>query len=285
MFNTNPFIVVDKTGSASTSNSACCGCFRRGNRETLLEMYSVNVTKGPSHNKRCFDKTRIGPPDHDCFLNEKSPKKNQAKTLTKENANFSDYELADDAISLDKKYLNKWYTNPNNRLVTKDECLSYTPVNGKEELPCIHKYYIKHRTVKDGTKKSDNNCRVVCADKCSINKDRINKNVTNYASVKEIYGYCTLPKYKKQKYNNSRDYLKCMTLPKRITPDGTHIYYWCDIKKPENGGKCNLFTFRIEYKVGKYYNYASAYVNGSSGSFRRWCCCGGLNREQLLSNR
>lgn len=241
MSNTNPFIVVDKSGSgsASTSNSACCGCFHRANRETLLEMYSVNLTKAPSRNKRCFDKTHIGPSDHECFSNEKSPKKNQAKTLTKENANFSEYELADDAISLDKTCLNTLYTDPDNRPVTKGECASYTTVNGKEELPCIHKYYVKHRTVKDGTKKSDNNFRAVGNDKFSMNKDRINKNVSEHDGVKEIYGYCTLPKYKKQKYNDS-----CVKLPKRITPDGTHIYYWCDIKKNKNGGKCSLNHFK-----------------------------------------
>lgn len=196
-------------------------------------MYSVSVRCNKQ--KQCSGRARIGPPDHNCLVTEKSPKKDEGKTqTTKENANFSEFEFADDAISLDKKYLNSCFTNPNSGVVIKDECIPYTTVTGKEELPCIHKYYLKHtlpvKDIETMTNNSDN-FQLMYIDKCMVNKDKINKNLNGNPIMKEVYGYCTLPKYRKKKICNSKDILKYMNLPKRITPDGTHIYYWCDVKK------------------------------------------------------
>lgn len=245
----NLFVVVDKIGSASTSNSACCGCFQRRNRETLLEMYRVGVLC--NDHRKCSERTRLGPSDSDCLLSEKLHKKGPKNDKDLQgNTNYPEYEFADDAINLDTKNTNSHSTSFSKRLVTQYECNPYINVNGKEELPCIHKYYFKDTSPKkeiDTISKSPEYFPILHNNKNLLNKDQINKNLngnSNRLTIKNVYGYCTLPKNKK-KHRDSKYLLKHIVPPKRITPDGTHIYYWCDLQKKENCGKCLLQTFKF----------------------------------------
>ncbi|KAG5870824.1 hypothetical protein JTB14_021490 [Gonioctena quinquepunctata] len=241
----------DKTGSASTSN--CCGCFQRRNRETSLEMYSMGCTV---HNhKKCSRRARIGPPDSDCAFTEE-PSKSQTKLKeTHENANFSsiaEYELADDAISLDKKgvseCVSKFYDPAKNLYIT---------VNGKEELPCVHevKYCLADIEAavnsKYINKLSENNRKTFA--KLAENSDRLKENKNengnfSQSNMRNVYSYCTLPKNRRRN-SCQKFWLKHINPPKRVTPDGTHIYYWCDVQKKndselDDGAYNPLWTMR-----------------------------------------
>lgn len=206
-------------------------------------MYSISVRC--SDHKKCSERARLGPPDSDCLLNEKSSKKDRKKMKDSQgNSNYAECEFADDAINLDKKHANSYSTSLYDELGAKDEYNQCITVNGKEELPCIHKYYFK-----DTSSKKDDDMILKNADhspaihnKLSLNKDKINRNLNGNFSkgtMKNVYGYCTLPKNKK-KSSNSKMFLKHIIPPKRITPDGTHIYYWCDVQKKQNSGECLL---------------------------------------------
>lgn len=93
------FVVVDNIGSASTINSTCCGCFQRRSRESLLEMYSIRARC--SNYKQHTEVVRLRPPK--CFTNETLTNKVKKKSKNLQgNANFEDFEFADDAISLDE---------------------------------------------------------------------------------------------------------------------------------------------------------------------------------------
>ncbi|XP_056638136.1 uncharacterized protein LOC130446095 isoform X1 [Diorhabda sublineata] len=212
----------DETGSASTSNTACCGCFQRRNREALLEMYSMRC----SDHKKCSERARLGPIDSDCAFAIRTCRSNNKKSR---NANYTECEMADDAISLDKKGItttdNKCYDHVKNMYIT---------VSGKEELPCVH--YFADNTNKELSVNS----------KDGIVKFRKNVNGNyNLISMKNIYSYCTLPK-SRRKVNGRK--LSRHFPPKRITPDGTHIYYWCDLNKEDgeldDGAYNPLWTMR-----------------------------------------
>ncbi|CAG9860503.1 unnamed protein product [Phyllotreta striolata] len=222
----------DKTGSASASNSTCCGCFQRRNREALLEMYSLRC----SDHRKCAERARLGPADHDCALANAKIKE------THRNANYAECELADDAISFDKK-------RPGDCPVANYDHAKnlYITVSGKEELPCIHeiKYFM-----------SDNNKEMknICTEKHDVGADKeraasiktVNGNV-NHFNMKSIYSYCTLPK-SKRKECCQKNLARHIIPPKRITPDGTHIYYWCDLNKKDceldDGAYNPLWTMR-----------------------------------------
>lgn len=53
--------------------------------------------------------------------------------------------------------------------------------------------------------------------------------------------YCTLPKRKRDSVHHSMWYRETIRVPMRTTPDGTDIYYWCDISKEhDKDGKNNF---------------------------------------------
>ncbi|XP_028133730.1 uncharacterized protein LOC114328942 isoform X1 [Diabrotica virgifera virgifera] len=221
----------DETGSASTSNTACCGCFQRRNREALLEMYSMRC----SDHKLCAERARLGPIDSDCAFAVRACRANKKRAA--ENANCAEYELADDAICLDRK---------TDCILANAKCFDhaknmYITVSGKEELPCVH--YIQ-----------DNNLtKDIDKEEIAINKERtvkcnrnVNGNYNHLNSMKSIYSYCTLPKSRRK--SEQKMLLKHIIPPKRVTPDGTHIYYWCDLNKKDyeldDGAYNPLWTMR-----------------------------------------
>lgn len=226
------FVVVDIFGSASTSNSTCCGCFQRRNRDTLLEMYSVRTR----YNTYKHRSEAVRPLK--CLTNENLPNKFKKNSKCSQgNDNFEECEFADDAISLDKTCINRHYTSLHNVIYKKNNWNPYITVNGTEELPCIHKYYLKNISIKttDVGKVSKNEFSF---DNLA-STDKIINNVNKHSCcLRQVYGYCTLPKNRKKKICNSKYLFKNIIPPKRITSDGTHIYYWCDLQKIENTGKC-----------------------------------------------
>ncbi|XP_074037580.1 uncharacterized protein isoform X2 [Leptinotarsa decemlineata] len=237
----------DKTGSASTSN--CCGCFQRRNRETQLEMYSIGCSV---HNhKTCSQRARLGPPDSDCAFTEKLSKSRKKLKETQQNANFTEYELADDAISMDRKCtsecVSKFYDPAKNLYIT---------VNGKEELPSVHevKYCLEDTEPEANPKyihKLSENNRVQCNKVMNVDRLRVNGNENgnfNHVNIRNVYSYCTLPK-SRRRVSCQKFWLKHINPPKRITPDGTHIYYWCDVQKKndselDDGAYNPLWTMR-----------------------------------------
>lgn len=198
-------------------------------------MYSVSVTC--SDHKNCSMRVRLGPPDSDCFYAEKMNKSREQINECQQNANYAEFEFADDAIDMDKKGNLNQTKNRQTASCNKEQN-PYITVNGKEELPCVHeiKYYMKENNT-NGVKEI-----FECHSNKAINKNKpvINKNFNgnfNKINMRNVYSYCTLPKNKKKinyaKYNPIRH----INPPKRITPDGTHIYYWCDIPKKDICGK------------------------------------------------
>lgn len=226
------FVVVDNIGSASTINSTCCGCFQRRSRDSLLEMYSMRARC--NNYKQRNEVVRLRPPK--CFTNESLTKKvSKNSKYLQGNANLEDFEFADDAISLDETYIERHFTSMHKLILKKTNWNPYIIVSGKEELPCIHKFYLKNISMKTEVGK-------ISKTESSFDKkrtDKILRNVNVHSCLRQVYGYCTLPKNRKKKMCNSKYLFKNIVPPKRITSDGTHIYYWCDVQKIENSGKCS----------------------------------------------
>lgn len=133
----------------------------------------------------------------------------------------------------------------------------YITVNGKEELPCIHKYYLKNISMKTDVGK-------ISKTEPSFDKtmtDKIIRNVNVHSCLRQVYGYCTLPKTRKKKICNPKYLFKNIVPPKRITSDGTHIYYWCDVQKIENTGKCSQkSTLLFPYCISKSHRVYICYI-------------------------
>lgn len=214
-------------------------------------MYSVSVRC--SDHKKCALRARLGPPDSDCCNAEKMNKSHRRIKESQQNANYAEFEFADDAISLDKEGENEILPNScvnnenaldwtdNSEIESKNKDKRYITVNGKEELPCVHeiKYYVKENNAY-GTKEIFEchqipSNKIVNKNNSKINNKNLNGNF-NHVNMRNIYSYCTLPKVKKKVNNCTKNHVvKHIIPPKRITPDGTHIYYWCDIQKKDCG--------------------------------------------------
>lgn len=212
-------------------------------------MYSVSLRC--SDHKKCSERAPLGPPDNYCVTND-----HEKIEDVEGNSNYPECEFADDAITMDKQKDNN-FKSCINRLEPQETSNPYITVNGKEELPCIHKYYMKDSLVqKDTTQQPKESVKVSIATRNKIiyNNDKINMNINYNAcavSLKNVYGYCTLPKNKKKR-GTTKFLLKTVSPPKRVTPDGTHIYYWCDIKKKDNGGKSEYITDSILGLIGNF---------------------------------
>lgn len=201
----------------------------------------------------------------------KHKQKKKQKETARRNANYTEFEFADDAISLNNE--TQVREQPNSQMGTMQETSftenPYITVNGKEELPCvceIKKYAANissgdncavspKKSAKTETKLS-NNEKVKCANATNnINKNanaKVNNFDGNYNKlyVSKIYSYCTLPKRTKNGTTTASGVINkgCRPIfipPKRITPDGTHIYYWCDLHKKCNNGKYALWWILI----------------------------------------
>ncbi|CAH0560598.1 unnamed protein product [Brassicogethes aeneus] len=244
----------DISGTASISGKNCCGCFNKTKRDsiTLLEMYKRKCNN-PS---KCAQRAPLGPPGTLCkctpqinsLLNQSDYEVDKEKVKIKsrkkhkcQNANYT-FEIADDAISLNNESgddRSPSRNSPTSLKSQKESDNSYINVNGKEELPCpeqIGKYCISDldlskKTPNKNKENIETDAKILDIDsEC----DKLNKNIDgnyNKLSIKNVYSYCTLPKSKK---TNNQKNIKYSGPPKRITPDGTHIYYWCDVQKKVN---------------------------------------------------
>lgn len=208
---------------------------------------------------KCAQRAPLGPPDNcNCqpppqinnLMNQseyevgKEKKKARKKTKQiRENANYTEFEFADDAISLNNESFDERPASRNSNSSQKEPTVTENPyinVNGKEELPCveeIQKYCISDNiSVAPKTNKTEP--KIVITQPNNVNNERIKLDGNyNKLSIKSIYSYCTLPKNRKFVNNHKNFWFRHIVPPKRITPDGTHIYYWCDLHKKGHNGK------------------------------------------------
>lgn len=264
--------MVVVSGPASASKAGCCGCFQRQKRESiaLSEMYC----RACSSPEACAQRAPLGPLDDQCMCNthkihsllnqseyelgkEQTKTKNQKKIRDlRDNANFTEFEFADDAISLNGDSCEDRppsRTSLNSSKSFKETTCTENPyinVNGKEELPCaqeIRKYPISNdisvlpnkqnefNSDIDKVTNAKDNVKIVSNDNINIYIDKEPLNFdSNYNKLvyNKLHRCCTLPK---QKFRNKTLYRPIVIPPHRITPDGTHIFYWCDL--PRKTGK------------------------------------------------
>lgn len=240
----NVLVVVERSGPASASKLNCCGCFHRKKRASLV--LSDIYTHPCSVHGNCAERSPLGPPDDACSVpsnisnimkecdyeagHEKATNKKTRKKHLK--VSYEEFEFAADAISLNNKTAEERPSN--NRGSTKSLNIEnpYVTVNGKEELPCVQeiKDYNAPKTMQDNNLLKTDNLG-------NRNEERASKfdRNCNRLALRKIYSYCTLPKRK----TGTDGYRKSCFIspPKRVTPDGTHIYYWCDLQKKCGGGK------------------------------------------------
>ncbi|KAF5270103.1 hypothetical protein FQA39_LY08515 [Lamprigera yunnana] len=257
--------VRDVSGPASASKGGCCGCFRRHKRESIaLSDIYCRLCSSPT---TCIQRAPLGPLEDQCICNprhniesllnqsdyELGKEQMKTKSYTKirdlrNNANFAEFEFADDAISLNG---DAQEDRPSSRTSNasaqsfKDTTLTENPyinVNGKEELPCseeMKKYAISNdvsilpkQNVTDASndivKLKDIDIKIIANNNMNTNEKETGNFDSNYNKLAQTkHHYYTLPKQKiKQKFNRH-----IIIPPQRITPDGTHIYYWCDVSK------------------------------------------------------
>lgn len=240
---------------------SCCGCFHRRKRDSLA-LSEVYYRPCLTHGK-CALRSPLGPPENKCNCNseltvnsilvesEYEVGKEKVKTKSKkkpkevrENSNYAEFEFADDAISLNSESLDDRPPSRTSVGSAKSHGAEnpYITVNGKEELPCVEEIKNYNCAAKE-TKTSDihkTNCNEA---KVQVNNDNVHSRCRfdgnyNKLAISKVYSYCTLPKRKNG--NNHKAQLHCIMPPKRITPDGTHIYYWCDLRKKCVHGKVYL---------------------------------------------
>lgn len=209
----------------------------------------------------CAQRSPLGPPENKCactakianVLTEseyelgKEKSKNRSKkqkSVREREDNYAEFEFADDAISLNNEDFEDRPLSRNS-VCEKETSFTENPyitVNGKEELPCVEEikpFVSPKHTVE--TKIDRNKLRALLH--TNDNLPNFDGNYNKLVSSK-ISSYCTLPKRKDGYKSHHHIFLNP---PKRITPDGTHIYYWCDLRKKCNG-KLILLAFTI-------YNY------------------------------
>lgn len=252
--------------SSATNKTECCGCFQRKKRDSIA--LSDIYCRKCSTTGNCAQRSPLGPPENQCtctssssnhkianlLLNQsdyeigKEKYRSKPKKKIKEKHNNTEFEFADDAISLNNDNLEERPPSRTSLQSNKETSFTDNPyinVNGKEELPCVqeinNKYCISnHIMVPNRNNEKTENDKVIIINNDNNVKNKINTNFDgNYnklLSVSKIYSYCTLPKRK----NTNNHKIKPINPPKRVTPDGTHIYYWCDLPKKINSGKIYL---------------------------------------------
>ncbi|KAL3267357.1 hypothetical protein HHI36_011488 [Cryptolaemus montrouzieri] len=214
----------------------------------------------------CAQRAPLGPPEYECtcqsvpqinkLINqsdyeigkEKSFKIRKKIKRPTENTT-KEFEFADDAISLNNESFDD---EPSiiNKSSTENP---YLNVNGKVELPITYmngkisqKRETNDKNIDLNSEKKDDTNSNSRADHIQDIVNRLKDDKTldgNYNKVgfKKIYSYCTLPKNKKIASNIPKVIYRPLIPPKRVTPDGTHIYYWCDIHKKGHSGKLSTF--------------------------------------------
>ncbi|XP_045479301.1 uncharacterized protein LOC123684181 isoform X1 [Harmonia axyridis] len=263
----------DKSGPTSSTKPACCGCFLRKKRDSLvlLEMYRT-ACQEPS---RCSARAPLGPPEYNCtcesvpqitkLINQSEYEVGKEKYLKirrkakkPQQKSTKEFEFADDAISLNNETFDD---DPPviNKALTENP---YLNVNGKVEVPLTtlnERFYPKESSLKtnnvtsiDKDDATNSNARTEHIQDV-VNRLKDDKNLDkneNKLVLKKIYSYCTLPKNKKVSTDTvPKAVYRPSVPPKRVTPDGTHIYYWCDIHKRgpselDDGAYNPLWTMR-----------------------------------------
>lgn len=293
------------SGPASTTKVDCCGCFQRKKRGSiaLSEVY-CRMCKSPS---KCLLRAPLGPPESQCcspnniatLLNQseyelgKEKYKQKAKRK-KETRTTTEFEFADDAISLNNETFEDRPSSRASLNSTKETTFTENPyinVNGKEELPCVE--YKKYSISSKGKGRKDKT-EVSKAEGQGAKRETLNNRINldrnyNKLSLNKIASYCTLPKRK-----NTNCEQKCrggISPPKRVTPDGTHIYYWCDLSKKIKSGKgfveaWYLIQWKIKLKLGTTSLNIKLFavlllMLFSSYRIGRWCLQPTLDHERL----
>lgn len=163
-----------------------------------------------------------------------------SKIITKNNENANnfneDFEFADDAISLNGE-MELERSSSRSSINSKND--KFITVNGKEELP-----------ISPEQMKSTGNSNISLVEKTDIlsNKqfddedgileDKFDTNCNIDSPPNKQYS--TFPKRKRNHVNHKMWYRPILEPPHKITPDGTNIYYWCDMPKRPTTGKITL---------------------------------------------
>lgn len=215
-----------------------------------------------------------------------SPRKDIKKTvespkMSKKNNNrdnMEEYELADDATSLNGDMTDD---------IVKIGVLSdldprmIVRVHGKEELPVVEqsrakqiqklqkqsldpekdphplRVEVEYHADNDGTRKGER----ISSDANLNSKTEVSDKAQKDAREGDLNGnskfvprkrfYSTFPKRKRSTIHHSMWYNRPISLkkvPQRTTPDGTNIYYWCDVpKKSTKGGDKKLLQLYFSF--------------------------------------
>lgn len=194
----------------------------------------------------CAQRAPLGPVDESCIcqspqkiqslLNESEYEigKEQAKSRPqrkvvdlRDNANFTEFEFADDAISLNGD-------RPPSRTSiasSKETENPYINVNGKEELPSKQEICQYPPVDESSSPPKKINLDSSLKNGDDVDVDNVNLKIgspdfdsnSNKIKARKITRCYTLPKCKNKH--------GVLAPPVRITPDGTHIFYWCDMAK------------------------------------------------------
>lgn len=169
--------------------------------------------------------TQYGPPPLKPFtLNtNKTPSKQKKKESKQKESKDKECEMADDVASLNETQILCCETK--RRTVKMDYGIT---VRGKEELPCYresHVYNLMRRTETTNPETNGN----------EGDDESDDLSVTNRGAR----AYCTLPR--KHDGAASIMFRNGKFPPRRTTPDGTDIYYWCDVPKKKWRGRCLIF--------------------------------------------
>lgn len=158
-------------------------------------------------------------------LNPKTGQKLEKKDKNKSNnnKNYEEYELADDATSLNGQTTD----DSTNIEILKDfDSKLMIRVQGKEELPVIE----QNLNIDNNKISNNRNPSINLMSRPKLFKNDLNGNL---GRCRLSRSYSTLPKRKRPTNHHSMWYNRpnLLQVPSRITPDGTQIYYWCNLPK------------------------------------------------------
>lgn len=285
----------DKNNSYDLNSPACLinisnNRVKQKHRNVLNVESEIEFSSGKSNsnnlNKGLKNKKLLSSPKKD--KNKSSPKKEPALSsvsatkAVKNESSFEDdrkleeYELADDATSLNGCDMTDDSGVAKIGLLNDIDTKLMIRVNGKEEFPVVE----ANSSVVDNKRNSMNydkfteflkvnkknpkpdipstndnkssksnripSTTIINNDDCNGHKDQLVKNGDQEQDQKRS----TLPKIKKPMDPNNYVLNRTMKiLPKRRTADGTNIYYWCDISKKKFKGLCEVSFILICYYI------------------------------------
>jgi hypothetical protein len=161
------------------------------------------------------------------------------------NKKCEDYEIAEDAVSLDGELADDIVKI--GILDETDQSQMRTSVNGREEFPASSattSVVESKKPPKPKTKPSPSRFSLLCRKNSSKLPSSSNSKKCDLNGNDSVKSRNTLPKMKKPNYNNLYIRMKHIDhVPKRRTPDGTDIYYWCDYHPKKLNGKGALSVY------------------------------------------